>query len=230
MTTRWATLLVGCLAVVAACGGDGSDAVPASSANVDPTASAPQAPAAGNDTTTLEPVAGSPASAEQPTQQPGETVGETLGEAVGETVTTNTEAPVVVPGPTVPAQLDDEADFGTGVIASIESIEAVDVEGRAPGERSGPGVLVSVRIENTSTRPISLDYALVDLIDRDGASAIPVEMATSRRLSGDLQPGASAVGHYHYFVPAELRQSATITINYAAGVPTALFTGALPDV
>lgn len=70
----------------------------------------------------------------------------------------------------------------------------------------------------------------VDLIANTGASAIPVESGVHRRLSGELQPGASAVGRYQYYIPADQRPSATITISYAAGVPTALFTGDLPDV
>lgn len=134
-----------------------------------------------------------------------------------------------VPGPTVVADIADEADFESGVSASILEVEAVDVEGRFPGERSGPGVVIAVQVENGSGDTISLDFTTVDLVGSDGASAIPVVMDDSVRLEGDLAPGASALGRYHFYLPVELRSSATITFSYAAGIPTALFTGALPD-
>lgn len=132
-------------------------------------------------------------------------------------------------GPVVTTELSEPADFGTGVVASILDVEPVDVEGRIPGERSGPGLLVSVEVDNQSDDAISLDYVTVDLIGSDGSSAIPVLLAEPQDFSGELAPGATAVAKYQYYIPADRRQPATITVSYASGVPTALFSGALPD-
>ncbi len=150
-------------------------------------------------------------------------------DADDETAAVETVVPVTVPGPTVAAELEEEANFGTGVLASIASVEAVDVEGRLPGERSGPGVLVTVEVDNASDEAISLDFVTVDLIRANGGSAIPVDSLDGINLTGDLAPGASAVGQYQFFIPVEERDSATITVHYASGVPTALFSGDLPN-
>ncbi len=138
-------------------------------------------------------------------------------------------APVPVPGPTVAGELEEEANFGNGVSASIVEVEAVEVEGRLPGERSGPGVLVTVAVDNDSAETISLDFVIVDLVRRDGASAIPVEMTERVALAGELAAGQSAAGKYQFFIPADQRPSATIIVSYAVGMPTALFTGDLPS-
>ena len=133
-------------------------------------------------------------------------------------------------GPIVTSEIEEEADFGTGVTASIVYVEAVDVIGRFPGERSGPGVVLTVEVANGSPEPISLDFVTVDLIKADGASAIPVQLEGEREFFGQLRPGESAVALYQYFIPVEHRASAFITVSYASSVPTALFTGDLPDV
>jgi hypothetical protein len=150
------------------------------------------------------------------------------------TATAQDEAPLPTPpipvaGTTIPAELDSAVDFGTGVVAAVTDVEAVEVVGRLPGERSGPGVRISIEVTNGSDEQISLDFVTVDLINSEGASAIPVEEETPRTFSGSLEPGASAVGVYQFFIPSEQRASAFLTVNYASDQPTALFSGDLPD-
>ena len=227
--------IVAILSIVAGCAGDGGDE---SAAGPTPAAAgsvAPVAPESGDESgdTDAESTVPPPQSTEAPASDTTVVTTDAatappVEQSTGEVLASGT-VPPPVPGPTVTSEIDEPADFGTGIIATIDEIAAVDVEGRIPGERSGPGVMVSVRVENQSSAPITLDFTTVDLIGLDGASAIPVEMEESIRLEGELAPGASAVGRYHYFIPVEQRASATITISYAAGVPTALFTGALPD-
>ena len=147
----------------------------------------------------------------------------------GDDDTTVAPLEVAVPGPTVTAGMDDDAAFGTGISASVVDVESVDIVGRLRGERSGPGVAVTVAVTNASTAPISLDLVIVDLLGSDGASAVPIGSSSEDRLTGELDPGQSATGQYQYFIPPDLRQSATIAISYSADAPTALFMGALPD-
>src|SRR5690606_10368736 len=64
-----------------------------------------------------------------------------------------------------PVELDEEASFTDGVEASLVAIEATSVGAKGPGEIAGKGVLVTVRIKNTTEEPISLDEVVVDLYD-----------------------------------------------------------------
>ena len=225
------------LSIAAACTGDAADEsaagpTPAAAGSVAPE---PMDESGGTDTEgTVAPLQTTEAPSSETTVVTTDAatappVEQTSGEVLASGTVPPPVAPPPVPGPTVTSEIDEPADFGTGIIAAVDEITAVEVEGRMPGERSGPGVMVSVRVENQSSASITLDFTTVDLIGLDGTSATPVEMDESIRLEGELEPGASAVGRYHYFIPVEQRASATITISYAAGVPTALFTGALPD-
>lgn len=132
--------------------------------------------------------------------------------------------------PIVTARIDEEANFGNGVTASITSTESVEVVGHLPGDRSGPGVVLEVKVANGSPDPIDLTYVVVDLIQGDGTSAIPVDLPDRSRLGGPLDPGASATGWYQFYIPHDQRSSASVRISYAAGTPTALFIGDLRDV
>lgn len=134
-----------------------------------------------------------------------------------------------VPGATVTVDVDEQAEFGTGVTASIVDVEAVEVEARLPGERSGPGVVLTVEVVNGTDEAITLDFVSVDLIGDDGASALPVELAEPDALSGELEPSGTAVGHYQFLIPLEQRDAATVAVSYSASAPTLLFTGGLLD-
>ena len=133
-----------------------------------------------------------------------------------------------IEGPTVTAPLDEEVDFGTGVTASIVGVEAVEVEARLAGERSGPGLILTVELHNGTPDDVSLDFVIVDLVQSDGASALPIQATGVLPLSGTLAPGATATGRYEFFIPLDQRASATVTVSYAADAATALFSGDLP--
>lgn len=242
-----ATMIVGALA--ACSGSETTDAV-ADDATAEPTAD--EAETTGSAVATSEPTdVAEPVVATTDPAAPDDSTSDVATPAIGTIVDGNVDAgeptrddptigtvvdgsvgalPIPVPGPTVAGPIEEEVDFGTGVTASIVDVEAVEVEARLPGERSGPGVIVTIEVDNGSADAISLDFVTVDLIQRDGASAIPVGLATPSGLEGDLEPGATSTGRYQFFIPVDQRVSATITVNYAADVPTALFSGDLPDV
>jgi hypothetical protein len=128
-----------------------------------------------------------------------------------------------------PVALDAPADFGGGVTARLTEIEAVTVEGRLPGERSGPGVAITVEITNDSGAPIDLSLVTVDLVDAAGASASPITSSEAPGVSGELAAGAATTGRYLYTLSADDRADATVRVSYTASAPTVLFTGNLPN-
>lgn len=134
-----------------------------------------------------------------------------------------------VPGPIVePVSLDEPAEFGTGVVAEVVGVESVTVEGGLPGERRGPGVAITVALTNGTSEAISLDHVIVDLVEPDGGSATPIDSSGTEPLSGVLEPGATATGTYHYYLPLDAREGVSLTISYATGVPTVVLIGNLP--
>jgi hypothetical protein len=126
-----------------------------------------------------------------------------------------------------PVELDEEASFTDGVEASLVAIEATSVGAKGPGEIAGKGVLVTVRIKNTTEEPISLDEVVVDLYDEDGAPAV-LNYGDSRtdEFSSTLKPGKSRKATYVARL-AEESSTVTVTVAYKPGAPAVSFTGRL---
>ena len=127
-----------------------------------------------------------------------------------------------------PVAFDAATDFGNGVGIELTSIDSVEVEGRLPGEISGPGLAITIEITNGSEAEIQLDNVTVDLTDATGASASPATPQGEENLSGPLAVGASTTGTYLFTLRAEDRAGATLRVSYTADAPTVLFTGDLP--
>ena len=132
-------------------------------------------------------------------------------------------APELAPvDPTSPAVGAD------GVVVSLPLVEAVQGEGVAPGETSGPAIRVTVRIENASDEP--LDTAFIAVNAYSGPDRVPAPALTKpggAPFEGTITPGESAEGVFLYTVAADARSDVTIGVDYRAGEPTVVFAGAL---
>ena len=84
---------------------------------------------------------------------------------------------------------------------------------------------VSVRVTNQSTAPVNLDAAVVNLSATDGAYGVGTTAGDPRPFAGDIAPGASATGTYVFMLDPAVGRSVTVSVNYGAGEPLAVFTG-----
>lgn len=137
---------------------------------------------------------------------------------------TSATAPPPIPEmtPTRPTvQVTQEND----VRVSLTKVEPVQGEARLPGEVAGPAIRVTVRVQNGASKTLNLDNARVTAYY--GADDTPAGVLTvgGRELTGKLAPGDSADGVYLFTVPTEDRGNVRITVDTAAGVPVAVFTG-----
>lgn len=90
------------------------------------------------------------------------------------------------------------ADFGGGVLASVERLTPVHVDGQGPGTSAGPGVDVAVAVRNGSGASFDLLGVAVTASYGDGVPAVPVPVASGPPLRGTLPPGGSASGRYAF--------------------------------
>ncbi|MDX2377462.1 hypothetical protein M4I32_11690 [Microbacterium sp. LRZ72] len=142
------------------------------------------------------------------------------------TASAEPDAPVEpAPLPTESAELEDPVAFDTGMQVSIEGVEVVTVEAETPGEVSGPAVVVSVAAVNDSDADVVLDSAVVTLVTDDGELGIPTIAGPDDPLTGSLRPGDRAEGSYVFMLDPAADRGVTVSVNYAAGQPVALFTG-----
>lgn len=139
------------------------------------------------------------------------------------------EGPTAAPElPEVGGSLDDAIALPTDVVVSLSSIKTTAVEASTPGEYTGSAVVVSVTIANDTKAPLPVSSAVVSLIADDGEMGVPTWAAPHEPLQGEVPAGSSAVGTYVFMLDPADERSVTVSVNYSAGEPVAVFTGGTP--
>jgi len=140
-----------------------------------------------------------------------------------------TDAPegpqTAAPIPTESAALDSAIEFSTGITVAIDEVESISVAAATPGEVSGPAVRVTVRVTNDSNGPVNLDSAVVNLTAADGAYGVGTTAGEPQPLTGDVAPGATVIATYVFMLDPAAGRDVSVSVNYGAGEPLAIFTG-----
>ena len=126
--------------------------------------------------------------------------------------------------------LDEEADFGDGVSASVPSLRAVQGEGVGPGEIGGPAVAVAVTLANDSESAVAVGGAVVNAyFGSDQTPAVPLfGDPRSKPFTGELAAGKSRTATYVFNVPTNKRDDFLVTVSYVAPQPVVAFAGTAP--
>jgi hypothetical protein len=126
-------------------------------------------------------------------------------------------------GPTRTATASDR------ISVSLGRIEAVQGVAYAPGEIAGPALRVTVRLVNDGPTPLNLGLVAVNAyIGKDRVPAGTVTKPGGKPFAGELAQGRAADGVYLFVVPLDQRRDVTVTVDYSADVPTAVFRGPMP--
>lgn len=151
-----------------------------------------------------------------------------------EPVTTTWEAPEdpVAEGPTeappLPEQtgdLDEVITLSTDMVVAIDAISTTTITPETPGEFAGTAVIVEVSVTNTSDAAQNIDSAVVMLVTDDGEVGVATTAGPNNALRGDVESGETVVGSYVYMLDPAQGRAVTVSVNYAAGEPIALFSG-----
>jgi len=129
------------------------------------------------------------------------------------------------PLPTQEAVLGDTVAFDTGISVTIDSVKAVTVDAETPGEVSGSAVVVEVTAKNGTDEAQTLESAVVMLSSQDGEVGVGTTAGDPKPFTGSLEPGKSATGRYVFMLGSAAGRPVTVSVNYAAGEPVAIFTG-----
>lgn len=123
--------------------------------------------------------------------------------------------------------LTDTADFGDKVTATVAEVKPVQATATLPGEVGGPAIAVTVKVANGSNAIIGLDSVTVTVTDAASTPASPISDHSAGALHGALAAGDAATGTYLFSIAPDQRDPVTVTVNYSAGAPTLVFTGAV---
>lgn len=129
------------------------------------------------------------------------------------------------PVPTQSAALDKPVALGTGATVSLSTIETISVEAKLPGETAGPAVRVTVAVKNEGDEPLDVNSAVVTLSADDGGYGVGTTAGDPDPLQGSVEPGSTVMGTYVFMLDPAKDREVTISVNYAAGDPLAVFTG-----
>lgn len=155
-------------------------------------------------------------------------------DAYDEPVTTTWEAPEdpAAEGPTEApplseqsGELDEAITLSTEMVVAIDAITTTTITPETPGEFAGSAVVVEVSVTNTSDVAQNIDSAVVMLVTDDGEVGVATTAGPNNALRGDVEPGATVMGSYVYMLDPAQGRAVTVSVNYAAGEPIALFSG-----
>ncbi|WP_096788229.1 hypothetical protein [Microbacterium gorillae] len=104
-------------------------------------------------------------------------------------------------------------------------LAAITVKAETPGEVDGSAVALTVRIRNDGPSPLQVDSAVVTVTASDGTFAVGTTAGTNVPLAGTIAPGASVEGQYVFMLKDAAGRDVSVSVNYAAGEPVAVFTG-----
>ncbi|MBA2388426.1 MAG: hypothetical protein H0V69_15225, partial [Acidimicrobiia bacterium] len=130
------------------------------------------------------------------------------------------------PQTTMPeAPLEESVDVGDGITAEIASIERIEGKARLPGEIGGPALAITARLSNDGDETLEVNGVTVTLTDDDGVPSIPLTNDPADRFTGSIAPDHSAEAVYVFEFGESRPEPITISVNYSAEAPVALFVG-----
>lgn len=132
-------------------------------------------------------------------------------------------------GEMAPVSFKDTISVPDGVTLKVTSVTAEQATAALPGETSGPAVRVTLDLRNGTGKPMDLDKVAVLLTPMTGVPAIRITNPTLVPLQGTAAPDSTSTGTYLFRIDPELREQATLSVKYSSDIPTAIFTGSLPN-
>ena len=125
-----------------------------------------------------------------------------------------------------PVALDASPTVTDGITLRVESLSATDAAAALPGEVAGPGVSVTLVLDNDGGRPFDLSTTVVNLYSGpDGTPANAVSTGTSA-FPSEAPAGTATTATYVFAVPADERDQVRVTVDAAVDLPTVVFEGA----
>ncbi len=147
------------------------------------------------------------------------------------TAPTPGDSTATVPSPRgstkAPVDLDKPASAGK-VVVRVVGLKAVNARAKIPGEVSGPGLAVTVKVTNNSARPLDAAHVLVTIFDSKKAPGGEMTGSPANPMNGSIEPGANATGVYLFTVAVNRRSPVTVYVALPTETPALAFRGDAP--
>ena len=124
-----------------------------------------------------------------------------------------------------PVDLAAEGQAADGVRVQLTKIEAIQAMARGAGEVAGPALAVTVQIDNSTGRAVSLASAVVNLTAADGSPGGSMSGEPAVLLPQAVEPRSTVSGVYVFTVPQGKRNPVTIDVTVTPNDPVVVFRG-----
>ncbi len=211
ISLRWCTAAAMTSLLLAGAGCSADDPAPAPSA----TSAAPSvtvSPAPGPKETPKSTV-GAPATTPVPQPSPGDV---------------NSTVPSTPEKSRKPVELDERGQADGDVSVRITSVKAITAKAKGIGEVSGPGLALTVELENDSDKAVNLNEVVLNLTGSDDAPGNPMSEKPAKPFSGRLAAGKTARGVYVFTVNPGARKPITVDVTISGGSTVVVFKGNAP--
>jgi hypothetical protein len=190
----------------------------------DPTPEVPAPPASSAPATVAAPSASDPATADpgsSPSTDPTDPAAPADPQPSEQESGTDPSRPIE----TAPPKKLDEPTRTAGAEVSLVSVRAATIKATAPGDRSGPGVLVRLKLENTTGKTLDTSFTQVGVTDQAGAPGTLVDGAPTKALDASVRSGRSAQGTYAFVMDDATAGPVTVSVYVTSGQPVVTFRG-----
>jgi len=129
------------------------------------------------------------------------------------------------PVQTAPPKKLDQPARTAGAQVSLVSVKATAIKATKPGDRSGPGVLVRLKLVNSTKRTLDTSFTQVSLTGTGGQAGTLVDGPPSKPLGSSLRVGRSAEAAYAFLLDGAGSAPVTVSVYVTSGQPVVTFRG-----
>lgn len=129
------------------------------------------------------------------------------------------------PVQTAPPKKLDESTRTAGAVVSLVSVRTTTIKATGPGDRSGPGVLVRLKLVNSTGRTLDTSFTQVDVTDEAGTSATLVDGPPTDALAASVRSGRAVQGRYAFLMDDASSGPVTVSVYVTSGQPVVTFRG-----
>jgi cytoskeletal protein RodZ len=119
----------------------------------------------------------------------------------------------------------DEPTKTAGAQVSLVSVRAASIKAKTPGDSSGPGVLIRLKMVNQTGKTLDTSFVQVNVNNDAGNPGTLVIGSPTDAITGSVKSGRSAEGTYAFLLDDATSAPVTVSVYVTSGQPVVTFSG-----
>lgn len=119
----------------------------------------------------------------------------------------------------------DEPTKTAGAQVSLVSVRATSIKATTPGDSSGPGVLIRLKMVNQTAKTLDTSFVQVNVNNDAGDPGTLVVGSPTDAIGGSLRAGSSVQATYAFLLDDATSAPVTVSVYVTSGQPVVTFRG-----